>query len=296
MNRSTRTTAQNSTRRTTRTNPRSPKRTPRKTPRESNKKITIKINSPPMRVFCLIAHPEPNRRSFCHAVYRKTIETLRLNNHEVMTSDLYDCNFTQLPTLDDFDEPDPNLSYQDHQKRGLYNEEILRYQSRIEWCTHLLLFTPLHWLSPSAALMSFWEKVFGEGWAFTESQSYTKGFMAGKKAMVIVTVGQEQMYYGKDSLNISIEELMYPLTFRCFAKCGFTPLRTQAFFGLYTADAQKRIDMLNAWGEHVLDLWSRESIKFEISGNNQTDTKNNREILAELGDYPLMKPKEPIFF
>ncbi|OHT11973.1 Flavodoxin-like fold family protein [Tritrichomonas foetus] len=270
-------------------------------PKEVVVEEVVEQIAPPMRVFCVIAHPEPNRRSFCHAIYRKCIETLKLNSHEVITSDLYDSDFTQLPSLSDFDDPDKELSYAEHQRRGQYNEEILRYQSRIEWCTHLILFTPLHWLSPCAALMGWWEKVFGEGWAFAPNQQFEKGYMAGKKAMVVVTCGQDQMYYGKDAINISVEELMYPLTYRCFAMCGFTPLRTQTFFGLSTADPQARVDMLNAWAEHVMNLESREVIEFlsaeqlQQQGGHmmESNKQTNRKILAGLGDKVLIVPKDP---
>ena len=176
-----------------------------------------------MRVFLVIAHPEPNQRSFLHKIYNKTIETLKLNKHEVMTVDLYESDFTKLPSLEDYVDIDLTLSLNDHANKGLYKEEILRHQSCVEWCTHLILFTPLHWLSPSAALMGWWEKVFGEGWAFSPNSIGKNGFMNGKRAMVVVTTGLDQTFYGKNSIHISVEELMYPLTFRCFANCGFSP-------------------------------------------------------------------------
>ena len=269
----------------------------RKTARTSRmvKEVIEEEPLPPMRCYLVIAHPEPNRRSFCHAIYRKAIETLKLNNHEVMTTDLYDCDFATMPSLADFEDADPTLSYHEHQRRALYREEILRCQSRVEWCTHLILFTPLYWLSPNAALMAWWEKVFGEGWAVAPGQTFDKGCMAGKKAMVVVTCGQDQVMYGKDALNVSVEELMYPLTFRCFAYCGFTPLRTQAFFGVQTADAQMRVDMLNGWAEHVMKLQKRDEIQFSFVGAATKEEKkdSNREKLAELGDMVLITPKDP---
>ncbi|KAK8870382.1 hypothetical protein M9Y10_008264 [Tritrichomonas musculus] len=269
-----------------------------KTPKSVVAEEVVEVISPPMRVFCVIAHPEPNGRSFCHALYRKCIETLKLNSHEVISADLYESGFTTLPSLNDFDDKDVSLSYHEHQRRGMYKEDILRYQATIEWCTHLILFTPLYWLSPCSALMGWWEKVFGEGWAFAPNNEYDKGYMAGKKAMVAVTLGQEQYYYGKDAINVSVEELMYPLTYRCFAKCGFTPLRTQAFFGLNTADPQQRVDMINAWAEHVMSLESRETIEFltaEQSAQHtmETNKPTNRKVLAELGDKVLLTPKDP---
>lgn len=263
------------------------------------KEVVVENPTPPMRVFLVIAHPEPNQRSFCHAVYRKAIETLKLNNHEVVTADLYASQFTNLPSLKDFGNADPKLSYAEHQRRSLYNEDILLYQSRIEWCTHLMLFTPLYWLSPNSALMGWWEKVFGEGWAFAPSDKFDKGHMLGKKAMVVVTCGQTQDFYGKESINVTVEELMYPLTFRCFAKCGFTPLRSQAFFGLQTADAQTRVDMLNGWAEHVMTLETREEIPYQLEGDTMgLDTKKvtPHKVLAELGDLEVCKPKDPYAF
>lgn len=259
-----------------------------------------------MRVFLVIAHPEPNRRSFCHAVYRKTIETLKLNHHEVMTADLYESDSATMPSMRDFDpaDADPSLSYAEHQRRGFYSEDILRHQARVEWCTHLLLFTPMFWISPAAALMSWWEKVFGEGWAFTKGVPIDRGCLGGKKAMVVVTCGQEQRFYGKDAVNLSVEELMYPFTYRCFQRCGFTPLRTQAFFGVGTAAPQLRVDMLNAWAEHVMYLETREAIEFKgppeegaaPSPFTDTDQITNRKVLAGLGDMVLMKPKDPYAF
>jgi NAD(P)H dehydrogenase (quinone) len=260
-----------------------------------------------MRVFLVIAHPEPNRRSFLHAIYRKAIETLKLNHHEVVTCDLYDSDFAMLPSLADFDNPNPELSYAELQKQGCYNEEILRTQAKIEWCTHLLLFTPLCWLTPSAALMGWWEKVFGEGWAWGPGQTYSKGYLAGKKAMMVITCGQDQRFYGNDAVNVTVEELMYPILFRCLAKVGFTCLRTQAFFGVETANAQARVDILNGWAEHVMNLETREAIEFQTEQEEpghagagprllEGDKVSNRKLLANLGDMILIKPKDPYAF
>jgi NAD(P)H dehydrogenase (quinone) len=267
------------------------------------KQIVVEIpaepDAPPMRVFLVIAHPEPNRRSLLHAIYRKTIETLKLNKHEVMTCDLYESGFATLPSLNDFDEIHSELSYGEHQRRSLYKEDILRQQTRVEWCTHLVLFTPLFWLSPSAALMAWWEKVFGEGWAWTTGQT-EKLNMAGKKAMVVVSCGQDQRFYGKGAINVTIEELMYPLTFRCFYRCGFTPLRSQAIFGVATAQPQDRIDMINGWAEHVMTLETRDAIEFvtsdETSHVMESDKVTNHKLLAGLGDTILIKPKDPYAF
>ena len=265
---------------------------------------------PKMRVFLVIAHEEPHQRSFCHAIFRKTIQTLKLNGHEVMTLDLYESEFTRLPCLDDFTKQ-IGLSYAEHQKEGLYKEEILRCQACVEWCTHLIVFTPMHWLSPSAALMGWWEKVFGEGWAYINTSTGKRGFMQGKKAMAVVTCGMPQSLYGPNSVHITVEELMMNLTYRCFAKCGFTPLRTQAFFGLQTADPQQRVDMLNSWGEHVMRLAERPTIDYILSDEGRKNSSKveianiitqqprsdvklpNHKLLQDLGDYSLVIPKDP---
>jgi NAD(P)H dehydrogenase (quinone) len=210
-----------------------------------------------------------------------------------------------MPSLGDIDDADASLSYAEHQRRGLYNDEILRHQARIEWCTHLILFTPLFWLSPAAALMGWWEKVFGEGWAYAKMDVVDRYFMTGKKAMVAVTCGQDRRFYGKDAVNVSVEELMCPLTCRCFQRCGFTPLRTQAFFGLATAEPQLRVDMINAWAEHIMNLETRETIEFQTAGDEVgtagtglmgSDKVTNHKILAALGDQILIKPKDPYAF
>jgi NAD(P)H dehydrogenase (quinone) len=223
-----------------------------------------------------------------------------------MAADLYESECASMPSLRDFDpaDADPALSYAEHQRRGHYSEEILRHQARVEWCTHLLLFTPMFWLSPAAALMAWWEKVFGEGWAFTKAEPADRGCLAGKRAMVVVTCGQVQRFYGKDAVNVSVEELMYPFTYSCFHRCGFTPLRTQAFFGVGTASAQLRVDMLNAWAEHVMYLETREAIEFRAPPEEgaapgqfaEPDKVTNRKVLAALGDMVLIKPKDPYAF
>lgn len=119
-----------------------------------------------------------------------------------------------------------------------------------------------------------------------------------------VWVGRKRWLYGKDSVNLSVEELMYPFTYRCFQRCGFTPLRTQAFFGVATASPQTRVDMINAWAEHVMVLDMRETIEFkglaEDSDGGQPfmeqDKTTNHKILAGLGDTVLVKPKDPYAF
>ena len=253
-----------------------------------------------MRVYCVLADPEPHQTSFIHRVYKMAIDTLKLNENEVRTLDLYRSSFTQLPSLNDYDFPIPGGSLADQAREGLYKEEILRCQSTIEWCTHLLLFTPLDWISPAPILIGWWEKVFGEGWAFSPNQIFDKGFMSGKRAMMVVVTPQTQNFYGKEAINVTVEELMYNMTFRCFARCGFTALRTQAFFGLGTASPQLQVDMLNAWSERVRDLRTREVIEYvlipEETGNrfteSTTDKVTNHKILTNLGDYELMVKKD----
>lgn len=96
--------------------------------------------------------------------------------------------------------------------------------------------------------------MFGERWTFTKGELVDRG-----KMMIVVTYDQNQRLYGKDAVNLSVEELMYCLTYKYFYRWRFT----RAFFELTTATAQLRVDLMNVWMEHVMYLEMRETIKFK---------------------------------
>ena len=165
---------------------------------------------------------------------------------------------------------------------------------------HLIVFTPLHWWRPSAALMGWWEKVFGEGWAYVNTKKGKKGFTESKKAMAVVTCVMQQLFFGPTAPHVMVKQLMMNLTFRCFAKCRFKPLRTQTFFGVQSADKNLRLLLLELWGKELSNIRERKEIEYVLempetkysSMTSDLEKLPNCKIIGALGDNPLEFPRD----
>lgn len=212
-----------------------------------------------MNVFIVHAHPEP--RSFCSALCWSATETLRSQGHEVLVSDLHADGFKPVADAADFgtrQKPD-YLRYALEQRQayaqGSLAADIQAEIGKLLWCDLLILNFPLYWFAPPALLKGWIDRVLIAGLCHGGRRFYDQGGLAGKRAMLSLTLGgQAHMFDGPDSLHGPLEDMLRPLQRGTLAYTGLSVL--PPFIGWQVPDLgpAEREQLLQAHRHHLLSL------------------------------------------
>jgi NAD(P)H dehydrogenase (quinone) len=176
-----------------------------------------------MNILLVYAHPEP--KSLNGALRDFTVERLEAAGHAVEVSDLYAMNWKA--TLDAQDSVErrmgapfhPSLDSKHAFENGLQSADIAREQARLLWADTLILQFPLWWFSMPAILKGWVERVFAYGFAYGVGEHsevrwgdrYGEGTLAGKRAMLVVTMGGWASHYGPRGVNGPIDDILFPI-------------------------------------------------------------------------------------
>lgn len=176
-----------------------------------------------MKVLIVFAHPEP--QSLSAALCQVAVRELEAHGHEVRVSDLYAMKWKSNIDRDDF----PSLSSESPlrvasvSKAGFTShaltEDVRAEQEKLLWADTVILQFPLWWFSMPAILKGWVDRVFSCGFAYGVGEHsekrwgdrYGEGVLAGKRAMLIVTVGGWPEHYSSRGINGPIEDLLFPI-------------------------------------------------------------------------------------
>jgi NAD(P)H dehydrogenase (quinone) len=176
-----------------------------------------------MNILLVYAHPEP--RSLNGALRDFAVQRLEAAGHAVQVSDLYAMNWKAALDAQDSIEPrrdapfDPALNSKHAFENGLQTVDIAGEQAKLLWADTLILQFPLWWFSMPAILKGWVERVFAYGFAYgvgEHSEShwgdrYGEGTLAGKRAMLVVTMGGWASHYEPRGVNGPIDDILFPI-------------------------------------------------------------------------------------
>ncbi|MDA8369134.1 MAG: NAD(P)H-dependent oxidoreductase [Nocardiopsaceae bacterium] len=174
-----------------------------------------------MKVLWVFAHPE--QRSLNGALRDEGLHELRELGHEYRQSDLYAMGFTPVVDKDDFStQPHERLVVTAESKRAYQaaalSEDIRAEHAKLAWADTLILQFPLWWYGMPAILKGWFDRVFVKGFGYGVSDPhdgrtlrYGEGRLAGKRAMVVVTVGAREAAVGPRGINGDLNDLLFPL-------------------------------------------------------------------------------------
>ncbi|GAB3051199.1 NAD(P)H-dependent oxidoreductase [Sediminivirga luteola] len=182
----------------------------------------------------MITHtPEPGRALWIYAHPRRT----SLNGHlldagaaalskryDVTVSDLYGEGFD--PVLAERDlgraAPDPGSIVElagEAYRKGEIPEDVRREQGRLAAAELLILQFPLWWYGPPAILKGWFDRVLTNGFAYGDldpergvPRRYGDGGLRGRKALVVVTAGEDAGSIGPRGISGDIDSVLFPLT------------------------------------------------------------------------------------
>jgi NAD(P)H dehydrogenase (quinone) len=195
-----------------------------------------------MRVLWVFAHPE--RRSLNGALLDDGLRALEEFGHEHRVSDLYGMGFSPVVGPADFGgHRGERLSVGDAQEHahrtGTLAADIRAEQEKLAWADALVLQFPLWWFGPPAILKGWFDRVLVQGFAFGlrddrgRPRRYGDGGLAGKRALVVTTVGGREEGFGARGVHGHLEHVLWPLLHGTLWYTGIAPLPP---FAVHAAD------------------------------------------------------------
>lgn len=165
-----------------------------------------------MKVLIVHAHPEP--KSFSAALKTAAVEQFKLQGHEVKVSDLYAMDFNPVASGADFgSRANPDYcTYALEQRHavdsGTIRADIQAELDKLFWCDLLVLNFPIYWFSMPAILKGWIDRVFVSGKVYGGRRFYDSGGLAGKQALVTITLGGQEHMFGPEGIHGPLEAML----------------------------------------------------------------------------------------
>jgi NAD(P)H dehydrogenase (quinone) len=191
----------------------------------------------------LVVHAHPDRRSLTHQLATTARHALAERGHRVLETDLYAARWKAVFDGDDFlDRLDPDkLSFVGESGHafatGTQTADVAAEQDKLRAADAVILQFPLWWFGFPAILKGWVDRVFAYGFAYGyrgagNAHRYGEGALAGKRAVLSVTVGGPEEDYGPRGINGPLEHVLFPITHGNLFFAGMDVLPT---FAVYAA-------------------------------------------------------------
>lgn len=219
-----------------------------------------------MNVLIVHAHNEP--QSFSTALYQLAEETLRGQGHEVKISDLYAMNWNPVASAADFGEranPD-YLVYALEQREGAKAKtiaaDIQGELDKLLWADLVIFNFPIYWFSAPAILKGWFDRVLVSGICYGGKRFYDQGGLAGKKALVSVTLGGRDHMFGEGAIHGPLEDMLRPILRGTLAYTGMSVLPPFVAWHVPYISTEARQDFLCQYQERLQHLEQDQPLEF----------------------------------
>lgn len=219
-----------------------------------------------MKVLIVHAHPEP--QSFTAALRDQAIATLQAQGHEVQVSDLYAMHWNPVASASDFTsrENPEYLVYALEQRLGVKSQSIaadIRQElDKLLWADLLILNFPIFWFSAPAMLKGWIDRVLVSGVCYGGKRFYDQGGLAGKKALVTVTLGGREHMFGEGAIHGPLEDMLRPILRGTLAYVGFEVLEPFVAWHVPYISAEARQGFLHRYQQRLEGLAADQPLVF----------------------------------
>lgn len=233
-----------------------------------------------MNVLWIFAHPE--QRSLSAALRDEGIRALRELGHECRQSDLYAMRWNPVVDGPDFGQPcEERLIVGASSKRAYaeatLSDDIRAEQEKIAWADALIVQFPLWWFGMPAILKGWFDRVFVKGYAYGvkgpdgRTLRYGDGGLAGKRAMVVLTVGAPEPGMGPRGAHGDIGDLLFPLQHGTFWYSGMAVVPPHVVYGADRLPAEAYEDHAAALRARLAALPTADPIPFRHENGGDYD-------------------------
>lgn len=181
------------------------------------------IEHPPEPGTALWVYAHPRRGSLGDRLFQAGTQALSAR-YEVVTSDLYAQGFDPVLSdrdLGDFASRPGNMAELagDANAHGQLPADVREEQAKLAAAELLVLQFPLWWYGPPAILKGWFDRVFTNGFAYGDldpeldlPRRYGDGGLVGRRALIIVTAGEDERSIGPRGISGDLDSLLFPLT------------------------------------------------------------------------------------
>ncbi|MDT0379321.1 NAD(P)H-dependent oxidoreductase [Streptomyces sp. DSM 42041] len=193
-----------------------------------------------MNVLWIYAHPE--QRSLNGALRAEGLRALAADGHAVRESDLYAMDFKPVVEAADFHRASGERLFVGAEQERAYRagelaDDIRAEQEKLAWADTLVLQFPLWWFGPPAILKGWFDRVLVQGFAFGvrdaegRTRRYGDGGLAGRRALVVTSVGARASSFGPRGIHGALDEVLWPVLHGTLWYTGMAPLRPYVVHG-----------------------------------------------------------------
>ena len=184
--------------------------------------MTVHHPPTPGSALWVLAHPRQD--SLNGHLFRHGVQALS-RDHDVVTSDLYAQGFDPVLGEPDLGLPAGRpgnlavLAGEAH-AQGREQGEVETEHRKIASAELLVLQFPLWWYGPPAILKGWLDRVLTDSFAYDNEldpelgipRRYGDGGLTGRKALIVVTAGEDERTIGPRGLSGDLDSLLFPLT------------------------------------------------------------------------------------
>jgi NAD(P)H dehydrogenase (quinone) len=219
-----------------------------------------------MNVLIVHTHPEP--QSFTAAMRDKARSTLEAQGHAVQVSDLYAMNWNPVASAADFsarDNPD-YLVYALEQRLGASTQslsaDIQQELDKLLWADLLILNFPIYWFSMPAMLKGWIDRVLVSGVCYGGKRFYDQGGLAGKKALVAVTLGGRDYMFAEGAIHGPLNEMLRPILRGTLAYVGLDVLEPFVCWHVPYISNEDREGFLHQYAQRLGNITTEQPLIF----------------------------------
>ncbi|WP_221350310.1 NAD(P)H-dependent oxidoreductase [Streptomyces beigongshangae] len=249
-----------------------------------------------MKTLIVYAHPEP--KSLNGSLKDLAVSTLESAGHEVRVSDLYAMNWKAVVDAADFG---PGASSPLKVAResgrafdaGTLTPDVRAEQEKLLWADTVVFQFPLWWYTMPAILKGWVDRVFSFHFAYgvgehsdtKYGERFGEGTLAGRKAVLSVTVGGLEPHYSARGISGPIDDLLFPIHHGILYYPGIEVLPPFVLYGADRTTTEDYPDIAKAWEQRLLTLESTEPIAFrrQNSGDYEIPSLHLKEGLEAAG-------------
>ena len=239
----------------------------------------------------LVVHAHPDRKSMTHQLATIAKHRLAELGHRVLETDLYAVRWKAVFDADDFlARVDPErLSFVGESGHafatGTQTADVAAEQAKLLAADAVIFQFPLWWFGFPAVLKGWVDRVFAYGFAYGyrgagNTYRYGAGGLAGKRAMLSITVGGPADDFGPRGINGPLEHVLFPITHGTLFFAGMDVLPTFAVYGTGEIDEAGVVAAKHALACRVAGLFTDAPIPYRRQ--NTSDYPDRRSLAPDV--------------
>lgn len=226
-----------------------------------------------MKTLIVHAHPEPE--SLNSALKDLAVRTLEADGHEVRVSDLYAMGWKAVVDAADYgpDASSPLRVATDSGRAfesGTLSADVRAEQEKLLWADTIIFQFPLWWYTMPAILKGWVDRVFTYRFAYgvgehsdtRYGERYGEGTLAGKKALLSVTIGGPAAHYSPRGINGPIDDLLFPIQHGILYYPGIEAVPPFVVYGADRIAEDEFPGIATAWEQRLRTLAATDPIPF----------------------------------